>query len=144
TLMDLCSQRGVDVCRYGADLPAMAETELSRNIWAVRLAYHHLLQGGLCLRPPWSMVEHIGFDAQATNAAEDSTWCSSPLAPCPPLPERWPDPCVHPACAALWQKVYGARRDTPGLRHKVRGALRTLVTRLARTVPARGKSWTTG
>lgn len=88
---------------YGADLPRMARDETRKNIWAVRWLYHHLQQGGLCLRPPWSMVEHIGFDAGATNAGETMGWENPPLQAAPPLPPVWPDAGEHPECRRLWQ-----------------------------------------
>ncbi len=69
SLMKMCEKKGIDVYRYGADLPEMAESELKRNIWAVRLLYWHIYNRGLCLRPPWSMVENIGFGPDATNTA---------------------------------------------------------------------------
>jgi putative methyltransferase (TIGR04325 family) len=101
---------------YGADLPAMARDEKRKNIWAVRWLSHHLQHGGLCLRPPWSMVEHIGFDPQATNAGNAAGWANPPLRPAPPIPARWPDAVEHPACRALWQtaaaippRPFGAR-----------------------------------
>lgn len=88
---------------YGTDLPVMARVEREKNIWAVRWLYHHLQHGGLCLRPPWSMVEHIGFDAGATNAAAATDWINPPLQPLPPVPAIWPEPREHPACRGLWQ-----------------------------------------
>ncbi len=103
TLMQMCKMQGIDVYRYGVDLPAMAEIELQQNIWAVRFLYLHILRRGLCLRPPHSMVEHIGFDAQATNASDGSKWSNPPLKACPALPEKWPDPIENPECAQLWQ-----------------------------------------
>lgn len=93
--------RGVD--SYGADLPPMARIEAKKNIWAVRWLYHHLEAGGLCLRPPWSMVEHIGFDAQATHSAQAVRWANPPLRPAPPIPAAWPDALEHPDCRRLWQ-----------------------------------------
>jgi len=109
TLMKACKEHGIDVYRYGADLPAMADQELDKNIWAVRFLYLHILHGGLCLRPPFSMVEHIGFDAQATNATDGREWSNPPLKPCPPIPDVWPDPVEHPECSRLWQRAYGTR-----------------------------------
>jgi hypothetical protein len=97
--------RGTALDAYGADLPLMAEVEQARNIWAVRWCYHHLQHGGLCLRPPWSMVEHIGFDPSATNAEHDAVWTNPPLRPAPPVPPRWPEPALNPACAGLWRKA---------------------------------------
>ena len=94
---------GVNRNTYGSDLPLMAETELSRNIWAVRLLYHHIVQDGLCLRPPWSLVEHIGFDTLATNATNADKWANPPLRPCPPIPSVWPEPMEHSECASLWR-----------------------------------------
>jgi hypothetical protein len=90
---------------YGADLPVMAAVEAQQNIWAVRWLYHHLQHGGLCLRPPWSMVEHIGFDATATNAETATAWANPPLRAAPPIPDLWPSPREHPDCRALWQKA---------------------------------------
>jgi len=95
--------RGLPADAYGADLPVMAGAEQRQNIWAVRWLYHHLQQGGLCLRPPWSLVEHIGFDAGATNAAAATAWANPPLRPVPPIPGYWPEPREHPACRQLWR-----------------------------------------
>lgn len=102
-MMLRAEKRGIGRNTYGSDLPLMAETELSRNIWAVKLLYHHIVQGGLCLRPPWSLVEHIGFDVLATNAVNSDKWTNPPLQPCPPIPTDWPPPVEHPECADLWR-----------------------------------------
>ncbi len=134
TLMQECTAQGIDVYRYGADLPAMAEMELRINIWAVRFLYLHILHGGLCLRPPYSMVEHIGFDAQATNASDGSQWASQPLKPCPPLPDVWPLPVENPECPHLWQKAYGGkpvRRAPAGLARRAARFMRKAVSQAA-------------
>lgn len=109
TLMHKCEERGIDVYRYGADMPAMAEVELGKNIWCVRFMYLHMLNQGFCLRPPWSMVEHFGFDEQGTNATEAGIWVASPLRPCPSMPKQWPYSMEHPECPELWQRCYGTR-----------------------------------
>ena len=88
---------------YGADLPIMAREEQRKNIWAVRWLYHHLQHRGLCLRPPWSMVEHIGFDETATNAEKADAWRNPPLQAAPAVPDLWPLPAEHPACRRLWR-----------------------------------------
>jgi hypothetical protein len=103
--MALAEARGVSRGAYGTDLPVMAEGEQRWNIWAVRWLYHHLQHGGLCLRPPWSMVEHLGFDADATNAAEGGQWANPPLRAAPPLPAVWPEPNEHGQCRALWHET---------------------------------------
>jgi putative methyltransferase (TIGR04325 family) len=110
TLIQECRRRGIDIYRYGSDLPAMAEVELRNNIWAVRWLYHHILHSGLCLRPPWSIVEHIGFDAQATNASDGGKLANPPLKPCPPIPTEWPEPVENPQCPRLSQQFYGIRQ----------------------------------
>lgn len=107
---------------YGADLPLMAEREQAQNIWAVRWLYHHLQHGGLCVRPPWSMVEHIGFDPLATNAAGATAWANPPLRPAPPVPAAWPEPREHPACRGLWR----AANPPPGWRGRARRLLAKL------------------
>lgn len=108
-------RRGVAPEAYGADLPVMAREETQKNTWAVRWLYHHLARGGLCLRPPWSMVEHIGFDRTATNAETATAWKNPPLRPAPPIPTHWPEPRENPACGALWRRA-NAR---PGLSSRV-------------------------
>ncbi len=128
-LMEHCHRKGIDVYRYGTDLPAMAEREQRQNIWAVRWLYLHLLNGGLCLRPPHSMVEHIGFDARATNATNGEFWANPPLQLCPPIPTtRWPVPVEHPACPQLWQMACGRRpsRSLTNLPLWVRRVLRRI------------------
>jgi putative methyltransferase (TIGR04325 family) len=114
--------RGVAPDAYGADLPAMARDEARRNLWAVRWLYHHLEHGGLCLRPPHSLVEHIGFDAHASNAAAALRWRNPPLLPNPPrtvIPER---PAEHPGCRSLWTNATRHERPfLPRLKRLVRG-----------------------
>lgn len=110
TLMQKCVQKGIDPYRYGADLPAMAEVERVRNIWAVRWLYLHMLRGGLCLRPPYSLVENIGLDSSATNPGGSLLWTDMLRGSCPPLPEEWPTPIENPECYLLWQRVYGYRK----------------------------------
>lgn len=136
-----CAASGVDEYRYGGDLPAMAEVELQQNIWAVRFLYHHILHGGLCLRPPWSMVEHIGFDSLATNASDGSKWANPPLGPCPPIPGVWPEPAEQGDCVRLWQAACGtrptwrsrARARVGQARARVRSALSTLMSATRKT-----------
>jgi hypothetical protein len=94
--------KGIAPDTYGADLPEQAEYETRRNVWAVRLAYHHFQHGGLCLRPPWSMVEHIGFDASATNAAGGTDWTNPSLRVAPCVPRNWPIPIEHSDCRRHW------------------------------------------
>ena len=105
-MMLAAEAKGIDRSAYGSDLPGMAEQEIERNIWAVRFLYHHILNQGLCLRPPWSMVEHIGFDALATNANSAGGWNNPLLRPCPLRPKRWPDATENPACAHLRQSAF--------------------------------------
>ncbi len=113
-----CEQKGIDPYRYGADLVGQARGELKANIWACRFCFAHILRGGLCLRPPHSMVEHIGFDELATNSPDGSQWANPPLKSCPPIPGRWPQPSEHPECSVLWRTTCGEkppeRRPTAG------------------------------
>lgn len=109
TLMRKCAAQGKDIFRYGADLPEMAQAETTKNIWAVRFLYWHLLHDGLCLRPPHSLVEHIGWDAQATNSVSTGGWENPPLQACPPLPAQWPEPVEAAGCPRLWQRAFPTR-----------------------------------
>jgi putative methyltransferase (TIGR04325 family) len=130
------AKRGLQPDAYGADLPAMAKVEEQQNIWAVRWLYHHFQHGGLCVRPPWSMVEHIGFDPSATNAQMATAWANPPLRPAPPIPGVWPEPVEHPKCRSLWQAANpsGWRTLGPRARALMRGALR-------RFIPTRWRRW---
>lgn len=137
TLMAACAAAGIDVYRYGADLPEMAEIELAQNIWAVRFLYWHILNRGVCFRPPWSLVDNTGLGDDATNTRGTGLWFENPsLKPCPPLPEQWPEALEHPECPGLWQQVCGAppnayqrfyrliRRIFSSTRHSIAGVWR--------------------
>jgi putative methyltransferase (TIGR04325 family) len=120
---------------FGADLPNMARAERRRNIWAVRWLYHHLERGGLCLRPPWSMVEHIGFDELATNSVMAQRWANPPLRSVPPIPANWPAAEENPECQVLWRKANPAT----GLNAKVKTKLRGLSHRVSRHMKQFGR-----
>jgi hypothetical protein len=102
----LVKARGFKPDAYGADLPVQAGFEERRNVWAVRWLYHHFQHGGLCVRPPWSMVDNIGFDALATNSAGATEWSIHRLKSLPPLLDKWPDPVENTQCQSIWQSVY--------------------------------------
>jgi putative methyltransferase (TIGR04325 family) len=114
--------RGLAADAYGADLPRMARGEMRKNIWAVRWLYHHFQHGGLCLRPPWSMVEHIGFDVAATNAGSAQEWANPSLKAAPPLPKVWPEPTEHPAVRRLWSLAYPPESTVKRMAGKVNRA----------------------
>jgi len=97
---------GIASDAYGRDLPVMAAAESRQNTWAVRWLYHHLQHRGLCVRPPWSMVEHIGFDVTATNAGSATAWANPPLRAAPMPPAVWPEPVEHPRARARWRAAY--------------------------------------
>ena len=107
TLVSECLKRGIDIFRYGADLPRMARLEEKRNIWAVRWVYLHMLRGGLCMRPPYALVENVGFGELATNTGDNWEWPHVELSGCPPVPVQWPAAVEHQACPQLWRSVYG-------------------------------------
>lgn len=123
--MHLAQLKGISKNHYGADLPRMAAMELTRNIWAVRWLYHHIHREGICLRPPWSLVEHIGFGSDATNAMVADGWNQSFRREPPQLSGGWPAPREHPECARLWRKAYPSRG---------RAALIRLVARFRRAM----------
>jgi hypothetical protein len=124
TLIRRCEQGGIDPYAYGSDLVAMARAERQTNIWAVRFLYWHILHNGLCVRPPHSLVEHIGFDAEATNAGAADGWGNPPLKLCPPVPSVWPSPTEHPDCRALAVAAFGSRPEEPALNRRLRARAR--------------------
>jgi hypothetical protein len=108
-LMQRCADLGIDIERYGSDMPKLAAEAGPRNLWAAGWMYRHLLTGGLCLRPPHSLCEHYGWDERATTnaSAQVLAWRNPPLLPCPAVPEPWPDPVEHPECPSLWRAAAG-------------------------------------
>ncbi len=108
-LLRECRAEGIDPELYGSDLPKMAAEELSKNLWAVRWMYLHMLRKGLCMRPPYSMVEHIGFDSRATTSAGARLWANPDLRPSPNAPDPWPVPVENKYCAGLWRAATGGQ-----------------------------------
>jgi len=125
SLVHACIENKIDIYRYGADLLEMAKTEKEKNIWAVRFSYLHILQGGLCLRPPHSMVDHAGFDEYGTNAIGHSKWALDTLNGTPTIPQNWPTVLENTACPILWQRECGTRPAAKGntISHLARQAL---------------------
>lgn len=111
-MIGACKKRGLNVYRYGADLVQMAEFEKDRNIWAVRFSFLHILNKGICLRPPFSLVEHIGYDEYSSNVTrkEGYKWYVPLPEKCPPIPTAWPDAVENLECPSLWQKAFGGRQ----------------------------------
>jgi hypothetical protein len=110
SLVNKCEGMNIDTYKYGADLVGMAQSELKKNIWAVRFLYWHIVNRGLCLRPPHSMVEHIGFGSGTNFTATELPWFANPpLRACPVIPTEWPEPSENAQCSSLHQAVCGER-----------------------------------
>ena len=105
-MMSKLEEQGKDPYFWGGDLPYMAKTEIRSNIWAVRMCYLHILNNGLCMRPPWSMVNHIGWGDGSTNACQMNWEYNGELRSAPLLPKAWPDPILNLQCATLHRKMY--------------------------------------
>jgi len=106
TLIKECKANNIWPKKYGDDLPAMAAVEHAKNIWAVRWLYWHIVRGGLCVRPPRSLIEHEGIGPEATNVQSNNDgWQNPPIGPCPPIPTEWPEPVEHPSVVKLWRKA---------------------------------------
>lgn len=105
-MMNMVKDRGEDPYYWGGDLPYMAKTEERSNIWAVRMCYLHILNHGLCLRPPWSMVNHIGWGDGSTNCCAKSWEYNGDMNRAPSIPPAWPEPIVNPLCHSLDTKMY--------------------------------------
>lgn len=111
TLIKECNRRHIDVYRYGADLVEMANLEKARNMWAVRFSYLHILNKGICLRPPFSLVQHIGYDVNSVNvkSLDNYKWHVELPDECAPIPVNWPRPVENSQCSELWQRECGRR-----------------------------------
>lgn len=137
TLMHEYEKRGGDIYKYGVDLVDMARVEKQKNIWAVRFLYWHLVNGGLCLRPPHSMVEHIGFES-GSNFSGDSSWLKNPdLKACPAIPAEWPEPVENEQCWRLHQAVCGKKPVAPSLPRRVYRRVREILRRRINGVRAK-------
>ena len=106
-IMEACRREGLDIERYGTDMPKMAREAQTRNLWAIGWWYHHMRRHGLCLRPPWSLVEHICWDQNLSTTSTPAmmAWANPPLGACPPIPEDWPEPVEDSQCAPRWRKM---------------------------------------
>jgi len=136
TLMKQCKKQGIDIYKYGADLPEVARAEKKMNLWAVRFNYHLILNGGLCLRPAHSMVNHIGFDNYGTNAKGPSNLSLKVLEPCPSIPQEWPVAIENPECPSLWRIQCG---EKPSM---LQTMLKPLVRYVRHSLPVRTVKYT--
>jgi 2OG-Fe(II) oxygenase superfamily/Glycosyl transferase family 2 len=101
-----CYLNGVDVEKYGSDMPKMALEAEEKNLWAIRWWYFHLLKGGLCLRPPYSLVETTGWDGRGTTITpEMMEWKNPALRGCPSIPINYPIPTENINCPELWRSA---------------------------------------
>jgi hypothetical protein len=128
SLINSCIKNKRDIYRYGADLVGMAKAEKEANIWAVRFSYLHILHGGLCLRPPHSMVIHAGDDELGTNAKGPSKFSLEVLEKPPLIPKDWPEAVENPECPGIWQRECGAR--PPGLARRAIGKLKRRLVKI--------------
>jgi len=108
-IFNKCIEKGIDVKKYGSDMPIMAEESKRKNRWAVHFWYNQILKGGLCLRPVHSLVEHFGWDSRATTTTPKMMrWQNPPLKNSPNLPIQFPTEIAeHPDCPTLWKKAIG-------------------------------------
>ena len=133
--LERCRARGDDPARYGRDLLDMAAAETSHNLWAVRWIAQHFARGGLSLCPPWSMVDHVGVDPRATNAAYLPIWEQRVDRPPPPIPAHWPAAVEHAEIGALWKRAVDMEyaqaegRARPGFLARLRSAARRYIPR---------------
>jgi len=130
TLIDECERRGIDIYRYGADLVKMANLEKARNLWAVRFSYLHILKQGLCLRPPYSIVQHLGYGDESANVKnlKGYKWHVELPEVCPAIPAVWPVAQENPECPVLWQRENKGR---PAVPKKTSAPRKSLIRKLA-------------
>jgi len=132
-----CRRRKIDVYEYGADLVDMAAQEARRNLWAVRFIYLHILNRGLCLRPPKSYVDHLGVDQRATNASGSVGWTNSSLANDFVL-ERWPEVRLNRQCAPLWRVALGGRPGPSAVVFRAYGRVKRFARRVVNRASGAG------
>jgi len=101
-----CVMQGIDIEKYGSDLPKMALEADEKNLWAIGWWYLHILRDGLCLRPPYSLIETTGWDGRGTTITPEMIeWANPPLKNCPPIPSSFPRTIENEECPLLWKKA---------------------------------------
>lgn len=100
---DACLAAGIDPSRYGDDLMKSPQHEQTHYLWDIRFHLHMLARSGLTLFPARSMVQHIGYDARATNSPHATGW--EPVwAPAPTLESIvWPEVREQAGAAERWR-----------------------------------------
>jgi hypothetical protein len=106
TLMKNCKRKGININKYGYDLPKTAKLEKKKKIWAIRFLFNHIDKGGLCLRPPFSLVENVGFDSMATNTKDSGQWQSFGIKELNLTKIEWPEIIENVECEDLWRAAY--------------------------------------
>ena len=114
---------------YGSDIPAMADVEQARNLWAVRLIAHHFQHRGLALHPGEPYARHIGWDPRATHGTDQAMW-DAPLAAHAVIPERWPEPAEDPRVAALWRRAAADEVEAAAAPRRPAARMRRLLRRI--------------
>jgi hypothetical protein len=101
-----CVMKGIDIEKYGSDLPKMALEADEKNLWAIGWWYLHILNEGLCLRPPYSLIETTGWDGRGTTITPEMIeWANPPLKNCPPIIGSFPKVIENEECPLLWKKA---------------------------------------
>lgn len=128
---DECLAKGIDPSRFGRDMVDSPAHELQIGGWDIRFNLHMLARGGLFLFPATSMVQHIGYDARATNSPDATGW--EPVsAPAPAIESIvWPEVRELKGSAELWRLAIDGP-PVPAVRRVLRRARTALAANMRR------------
>jgi hypothetical protein len=124
-LRDRCVARGIDLARYGGDVPAAFVGDAPKTSWDYCFGLHMMLHDGLCLLPPRSMTAHIGYDGRATHEQNHVGWEDHPEPPPPPDQIHWPPVRENLNSAEYWRRAQDPPR--PSLAGRIRRRLARLL-----------------
>ena len=68
-LRDRCLARGIDIGKYGRDIPDWYAAGVEHVGWDYMFGLHMMLHEGLMLLPPYAMTVHTGNDHRASHPA---------------------------------------------------------------------------
>jgi hypothetical protein len=131
-LRDRCLAAGIDIGKYGEDVPAIFAGDAAKATWDYCFSLHMMLHGGLSLLPRHTLTAHIGYDARATHPQNDEGWEDHPESPPPPDQVRWPAVREEPDSAECWRRALNAP-PRPSVVARIRRRLaRLIATRAGR------------
>jgi hypothetical protein len=104
-LRDRCVARGIDIGKYGRDIPDWFAAGVDLVGWDYKFGLHLMLHDGLTLLPPHAMTVHTGNDVRASHPQDRTEWKDRAESPPPPGEIRWPEVRENAGSAECWRRA---------------------------------------